>query len=115
MLTFSIALTLAATSYNFLHTYIDNDFPTAGFVPQSTPSAQQLALTQASRTTSPLEIFEKIRDDEKFDDLFDSPGPSNIEKLFTEREEATLGYYYKLDMRGPSTPTLLQESRTKNK
>lgn len=94
-----LALTLAATNYNFLHTYIDHDYPTIGFTPSKVPSPQQLALTQAARTTSPLEILEKIRADSKFDNLFDTPGTVDIEKLFAEREEAVLGYYYKLDMR----------------
>lgn len=100
------ALTLAATNYNFLHTYIDHDFPTTGFNPASVPSPQQLALTQAFRTTSPLEVLEKIKTDTKFDGLFDAPGSVNIEKLFQEREEAILGYYYKFDMRGLSSPLL---------
>lgn len=93
------ALALAATGYSSLHTYIDNDFPTSGFNLSHVPSAQQLALTPAARTTFSLEILSKIRTDARFDGLLDTRGPSHIEKLFQEREEAVLGYYYKLDMR----------------
>lgn len=84
---------------SFLHTYIDNDFPASGFSVSHVPSAQQLTLTPAARTTSPLEILSKIRADSRFDGLFSTRGADHIEKLFKEREEVMLGYYYRLDMR----------------
>ncbi|KAH0608095.1 uncharacterized protein H6S33_002147 [Morchella sextelata] len=89
------ALTLAATNYNFLHNYIDRDFPTTGFVPTHTTAAQ--SLSSKAHTTDPLAILDAIRTDARFDNLFDSPGSVNIEKLFAERESAVLEHYYSLD------------------
>ncbi|KAH8149563.1 uncharacterized protein LAJ45_06192 [Morchella importuna] len=89
------ALTLAATNYNFLHTYIDRDFPTTGFVPTQTPAAQELC--SKAHTTDPLAVLDSVRTDTRFDNLFSSPGSVNIEKLFAERESAVLEHYYSLD------------------
>lgn len=89
------ALTLTATNYNFLHTYIDRDFPTVGFVP--TQTATSLAHASKASTISPLAVLDAIRTDTRFDNLFEHPGSVNIEKLFAEREDAILEHYYSLD------------------
>jgi hypothetical protein len=81
----TVALVLAATNYNFLHEYIDND-------PEVQPAKEPLAL--------PLEILAQIHADSRFDGLFDVPGASNIPRLFELRENEVLEYYHKLSIHG---------------
>jgi len=78
------ALVLAATNYDFLHDYIDND-----------PGVQ----TAKEPLASPLEILAQIRADSRFDGLFDLPGANNISRLFELRENEVLEYYHKLPIR----------------
>ena len=80
-----VALVLAATNYNFLHEYIDND------------SEVQLAKEPLA---SPLEILAQIRADSRFDGLFDLPGANNMSRLFELREKEVLEYYHKLPIHG---------------
>ena len=72
------ALGLAATSYNFLHKYLDD----ASYTRLSTYS-----------TSSPIEILQKISDDKRFDNLFDHQGADNIEPLFNTHEESVLEHW----------------------
>jgi len=85
------ALALAATNWNFLHKYILEDFPTPDAKPIAPPDA----------TSSPFDIIEQIRKDPRFNDLFESPGASNIPPLFEAQEAAVLEYYHKLSMDDP--------------
>lgn len=76
------ALCMATIEYNFLHKYLDDATytrppPKGGF-----------------SSTSPLEILEKIRNDSRFDGLFDEhKGSGNIEVLFDQHEDLVLEYW----------------------
>lgn len=72
------ALGLATTSYGFLHKYMDDP-------KYSKPSA--------CITSSPLEILQRVREDKRFDGLFDQQGASNIDVLFKDHEAAVLEYW----------------------
>ena len=72
------ALGLATTSYNFLHKYLDDP----SYTKPSTYS-----------TSSPLEILQKISEDQRFDDLFDHQGADNIGSLFEKHEKAVLEHW----------------------
>lgn len=72
------ALALAATQYNFLHKYLDEDKYTK---PSSFSS------------TSPLELFETARGDKRFDGLFKEKGFENIEPLFEKHEDLIMEYW----------------------
>lgn len=72
------ALGLAATSYNFLHKYLDDS-------KYSKPST--------SSTSSPLQILQRVHSDKRFDNLFDHHGGSNIEQLFKSHEALVLEHW----------------------
>jgi hypothetical protein len=74
---------MGSCSYNSLHKYLDDPsytspppspFPTAGL-------------------PSPLELLQKIHKDPRFDNLFSTPGVSNIATLFSQREVEVLEYW----------------------
>lgn len=73
------ALGLGATSYNYLHKYLDDPSYSQRQAPYSSPS--------------PLGIFEEIRADKTFDGVFQNPGPDNLEPLFNDYEDAVLGHW----------------------
>lgn len=76
------SLAMAATQYNFMHKYLDD--------PKYTRSPPKGAFS----STSPLEILHKIREDKRFDGLFDEhQGSGNIEVLFEEHEDLVLEYW----------------------
>ena len=72
------ALGLATTSYNFLHKYLDEPSYTK-------PSTYSIS--------SPIEILQKVAQDERFDNLFDHQGADNIEVLFHSHETAVLDHW----------------------
>lgn len=72
------ALAIAATSYNFLHKYLDESS-------YSKPSSYS--------TTSPLEILHKIGSDTRLDGLFAHKGDSNMEVLFQNHENLVLEHW----------------------
>lgn len=72
------ALAMTATSYNFMHKYLDDPSYTKTF---------------SFSTTSPLEILHKIAKDTRFDGLFKGHGADNIEPLFETHEELVLEYW----------------------
>ena len=67
------ALGLAATQYNFLHKYLDD--------PKHTKQASY-------STSSPLEILERVRDDQRFDE-----GSDGIEAVLKNHEDAVLEHW----------------------
>lgn len=76
------ALAMAATQYNFMHKYLDD--------PKYTRSPPKGGFS----STSPMEILNKIRGDNRFDGLFDKhQGTGNIEVLFDEHEDLVLEYW----------------------
>ena len=72
------ALGLVATSYNFLHKYIDDASHTT-VAPYS--------------TSSPLEVLYKVENDSRLSGLFDHPGAGNIEALFVTHEDIILEHW----------------------
>lgn len=72
------ALGLATTNYNFLHQYLDDPKYTR-------PSTYS--------TSSPLEIFQRIRADKRLDGLFDRPGDADMQRLFEKREEVLFEHF----------------------
>ncbi|KAK2624252.1 hypothetical protein QTJ16_006202 [Diplocarpon rosae] len=72
------ALSLASSSYNYLHKYLDQPFYTR-------PSTYS--------TTSPFEILHRIAADERFDGLFKDRGASNLDLLFSEHESLVLEHW----------------------
>ena len=81
------ALGLAATSYNYLHKYLD---------------VTSYTHTSTYRTTSPIEILERVAADERFDGLFKHRGGSNIEILFTDHEELILEHWNAWQISNPN-------------
>jgi hypothetical protein len=77
------ALTLGSCSYNWLHKYLDD------------PSYTRLPSSSSSTVTppSPLELLQNIHKDPRFDNLFSTPGFSNIATLFAQREAEVLEYW----------------------
>lgn len=71
-------LTMTATSYNYMHKYLDNPSYTK-------PSANS--------TQSPLEILCRVQKDSRFDGLFDHNGADNLMPLFEKREDEVLEYW----------------------
>jgi hypothetical protein len=72
------ALGLAATQYNFLHKYLDD------------PGYSKLV---SYKSASILELLGSLRDDDRFDNLFDGPGFENIDRLFDKHESLVLEYW----------------------
>ncbi|KAL1961795.1 hypothetical protein VTN77DRAFT_1045 [Rasamsonia byssochlamydoides] len=83
------ALALAATCYNDIHKYLDD------------PSYSQAE--PSYRSSSPLEILEKVRTDMRFNGLFATPGDHNLETLFREREAALLNHWNAWKIEDPVT------------
>lgn len=73
------ALGLAATCYNDIHKYLDD------------PVYSQAEASY--RSTSPMEILNKVRKDKRFNGLFGTPGDHNLEILFRTREAALLNHW----------------------
>ena len=73
------ALGLAAVCYDKIHTYIDDPVPSQ--------------IEASYHTSSIFEILEKVRSDQKLNDLFATPGNHNIEKLFECREAVLLDHW----------------------
>ena len=71
------ALGLAATCYSYLHKYLDM----ATYTRPSTYS-----------TSSPLDILQCIREDKRFDGVYDHLG-NDLQPLFDKREEAVLEHW----------------------
>jgi len=78
------ALTLGSCSYNSLHKYLDD--PSYTNHPPSPPSS-------VTPPPSPLDLLQKIHKDTRFDNLFSTPGPSNVATLFDQREAEVLEYW----------------------
>ena len=72
------ALGLAATSYNFFHKYLNDSSYTR-------PSTYH--------TQSPMEILERIANDQRFDGIVDHQGSLELERLFTDNEELLLEHW----------------------
>lgn len=72
------ALALAAVQHNFLYKYMDD--------PSYTKPAP-------FTSTSPLELFEKMRNDERLGDMFKEPGFANFDTLFEKHEDLVLEYW----------------------
>lgn len=80
------ALGLATTSYNYLHRYLDD------------PSYTKPPVYSAS---SPIEIVQKVSEDERFDNLFDHQGEDNIEPLMEKNETAMLEHWNAWQLTNP--------------
>jgi Questin oxidase-like len=74
------ALAMGSCFYNFLHKYLDD--------PSYTKSP-----TSVSPSASPLQLLEAIHSDKRFDNMFEHPGPQNVEPLFDKKEELVLEYW----------------------
>ena len=72
------ALGLIGTTYNFLHKYLDDPA-------YSKPSTYS--------TSSPLDIFQRVAKDTRFDGLFDEPGFRNVKPLFHDHEATLLEHW----------------------
>lgn len=73
------ALTMASTSYNYLHKYLND--------PAYTISSPTLS------TTSPLEIFHKIHTDKRLDGLLIHKGAGNLKFLFEKHDNIILEHW----------------------
>ncbi|KAI9746082.1 MAG: hypothetical protein M1818_000763 [Claussenomyces sp. TS43310] len=72
------ALAATASSYNYLHKYLDNkEYTRAG----------------TFSSTSPLEILHKIAQDDRFDGIFKQPAGDNFEILLKDHEDLILEYW----------------------
>ena len=80
------ALGLVATSYNFLHKYLDDPA-------YSKPSTY--------RTSLPLDILLRVARDKRFEGLFHEPGAGNIDALFQEHESTVLEHWNSWDISNP--------------
>jgi len=81
------ALALGACFYSSLHKYIDDPSYTK-------PSTHQ--------STSLLDILQKVKDDKRFDGLYDHRS-GDISKVLAEREEAFLEYWNAWELPDPRT------------
>lgn len=75
------ALALAATNYGCVHEYID-DF---------TKIQPSTTINQAS---SPLDLFQRIRNDTRLDTLFKTPGQANVSTLLTQHSALVTEYLH---------------------
>jgi len=80
---------LTTCFYNFLHKYLDD------------PSYTKKPSRDGFKSSSPLEILQKIGKDTRFDGLFDEQGSDNIVPLFEKREAAVLEYWNAWDISNP--------------
>ncbi|MCJ1396399.1 hypothetical protein MMC18_009289 [Xylographa bjoerkii] len=81
------ALGLTTTSYNYLHKYLDETLYTR---------------SSTYGTSSPIEIFERVAADKRFDGLFEHRGGSNIETLFKHHEELILEHWNAWQISNPT-------------
>ncbi|KAL9030567.1 MAG: hypothetical protein Q9196_001328 [Gyalolechia fulgens] len=81
------SLTMAASSYNYMHKYLDNPSYTK-------PSA--------TSTHSPFEILCRVQNDSRFDGLFTHQGFDNLEPLFEKREDDVLEYWNSWQISDPT-------------
>ncbi|KAI4178890.1 MAG: hypothetical protein LQ348_005508 [Seirophora lacunosa] len=72
------ALSMAASSYDYLHKYLDD------------PSYTR---PPANKTQSPLEILRRVQQDTYFDGLFTEEGFNNVAPLFEKHEAKMLEYW----------------------
>ncbi len=84
------ALALGSCAYGSLHKYIDDPKYTKPSTSSSTEKATDL-----------LDILEKVRQDKRFDGLYDHRS-GNISKVLEEREEAILEYWNSWDIVDPT-------------
>lgn len=82
------ALGLAATCYNDWHKYLDDP----SYSKRSAPY----------KSSSPLEILNRINQDERFDGLFDNPGGDNLEDIFKDHEDVLLEYWNAWEIAEPT-------------
>lgn len=80
------ALGLAAVSYNYFHRYLDD------------PSYTKPSPLKSS---SPLELLNKLAADERFDGLFKEPTFGNIDPVFEKHEDLLLEYWNAWDIVDP--------------
>ena len=81
------ALGLAATSYNFLHKYLD----------QSSYTRSPIYSTQ-----SPLKILERVAGDDRLNGIFGRRGPDNITLLFHKYEDIVLEHWNSWQILNPT-------------
>ena len=81
------ALGIAATSYNYLHKYLD----VTSYTRNSTYS-----------TNSPIEILKRVAADKKFDGLFEHCGGNNINLLFQNHEGLILEHWNAWQISNPT-------------
>ena len=81
------ALSMACSSYNHLHKYLDDP-----------------AYTKPSKNTtqSPLEILCRVQQDRRFDGVFTHRGAENLEPLFDKHEEEVLEYWNSWQITDPT-------------
>ena len=72
------ALGLTTTCYSFLHKYLED------------PSYSK---TQNNRTSALMEILQRVREDERFDGIYDRPGNADLEELYEKHEAAILEHW----------------------
>ncbi|KAL8749719.1 MAG: hypothetical protein Q9184_006698 [Pyrenodesmia sp. 2 TL-2023] len=72
------ALSMACSSYDHLHKYLDDP---------------KLTRPSSSGTQSPLELLCRVQKDSRFDGLFIHEGADNLAPLFEEREAEVLEYW----------------------
>lgn len=79
------ALGIAATSYDFLHKYLD-DFHD---------------IKPTKNASSPLDILQRVRTDKRLDDLFIVPGEENVSKVLEQREDVVMEHLNAWDFSDP--------------
>lgn len=72
------ALGMTTTCYSFLHRYLDD----ASYTRTSTYS-----------TSSPLDIFQRVQEDRRFNGIYDRPGEVDLHHLFEKHEDAVLEHW----------------------
>ena len=80
------AIAMTASTYTFLHKYMDK--PT-----YTRPSTYT--------TTSPLEILHKIHEDKRFDGILSDRGSGNFKQLFNEHEDLILEHWNAWTIKDP--------------
>lgn len=85
---------MGSCSYNSLHKYLDDPSYTSPPQPSSSPTCT---------LPSPLELLQKIHKDPRFDNLFSTPGPSNVVTLLAKREPEVLEYWNAWPLTDPKT------------
>ncbi|KAI5808092.1 hypothetical protein DFH27DRAFT_544370 [Peziza echinospora] len=76
------ALTLTAASYTNIHSYIESDLP------PPTPLSSK----------DPLVVLQRVRDDPRWDGVFDNPGQHNEHDIFPKSEALFLEFLNMLDV-----------------